>query len=395
MVRGFFWLIVLACALPLAAQEGELDACVVMVTVVWPDHDLSTAQVRVFRDERRQDLVEAFPAMDDSGRIVVAVPPGTYYVTALVDLNKNDKLDAGDGLGFHGVVDPSADRPQPLEVKDKLSSLRLVIALQMQADGKLAPTGVTLPPPEAATPITWCQVSGTVSGGTGKRQVVLLVPKSPRRPCHVSLPDAAGSFGLTVAAGEYYVFALEDTTENEGAGPGDLFAVHGYMAEMAREFPVVKIEQDLAEVKLDLQWRVSETGLLKSLDGTTEGPQVALETLPAVLLGTVANMPPGPVVVVSASADARFRGQAGSASTTDGRFVMALAQGVYYLNATSVQDPEGRTRRPGDLLGFHGVSDLRKAHGPQPVALRSGEIRAVEMALIAKLDEQLRPTPIE
>ena len=48
----------------------------------------------------------------------------------------------------------------------------------------------------------------------------------------------------------------------------------------------------------------------------------------------------------------------------------------------------------GDRIGFYGVADLRLAHGPQPVALRPGELRHVSLALVAQLDEQLRPVPL-
>ena len=396
MSRYVFCCIILACALPLAAQEPNPNDCLIMVGLVWPDHDLSTAQVRVFRDARRQDLVEAFPAVDATGKVLLTLAPGTYYLTALVDLNNNGKLDAGDGLGFHGVMDPNTDQPQPLEVKAKLSALRIPISLVMREDGKLAPTSVKLAAPETPPPVKECRVAGTVSGGSpGKAQVVLLVAKSPRGPSYAALPAAEGGFSVTVLAGEYYIFAAEDTNGTEGLGPGDLFAVHGYGAEMGHDFPTVKVEQDTADIPLTLQWRVSDTGLLKSLDDTVEGPQVALQTLPAVLIGSIANVPEGSKAIVSACTDSRFGGEVDTASTSDGRFVLSLGAGVYFLNVMSVRNPDGVTRAAGDLVGFYGVSDLRLAHGPQPVALRPGELRVVEIRLVARLDEQMRPVAIE
>jgi len=382
----------LACALPLFAQ-GQ-DECVVVVSLHWPDHDLAAAQVRVFRDAQRHDLVAAFPATDAGGKVILALAPGTYYLTALADLNKNDKLDAGDGLGFYGVLDPNTDQPQPLEVKAKLSALRLPISLVMQADGKLAPTGVKLPALEPP-PVKVCRLSGTLSGGSGKLQIVYLVPKGPSGPSYAALPGADGSFSLTFAAGEYYVFAAEDTNGTEGLDPGDLFAVHGYRTELGRDFPTVQLGQDVADLKLALQWRIGDTGLLKSLDGATEGPQVALDTLPAIVMGSISDMPAGSKAIVSACTDARFIGIVNTASTGDGHFMLSLGAGVYYLSAMSIQHPDGETRTAGDLVGFYGVSDLRQAHGPQPVALRPGEIRSVSIGLTAKLDEQLHPVPIE
>ena len=395
-------LFVLACGLPALAQ-GQPAApaqCVVVVGLHWPDHDLSHAQVRVFRDKTRRDLVEAFPSTGAEGRVVVALAPGTYYLTAIVDLNNDGQLNAGDGLGFYGVEDPNTQQPEPLEVKEGAAPavVRMAISLTMLAEGKLAPTGVKLPAVEAPPAVKNCRVSGTLTGGEGKLRVCFAVAGDGSFS-RATLPAADGSFSLVVPAGKYYVFAAEDANDTEGLDPGDLFAVHGYRPEQGAEFPITEIADGVAELALALQWRVSDTGLLRSLDDTATGPQVALETLPAVLIGSVANLPAGSGVVVNACADARFAGLVDTAATADGHFALALGAGAYYLSAVSVKGaevapPSPGSRSEGDRIGFYGVSNLRLAHGPQPVALRPGEIRTVSIALTAQLDKDLRPVPL-
>lgn len=393
---------VLACALPMLAQ-GQPAApaqCVVVVGLYWPDHDLGRAQVRVFRDKTRRDLVEAFPSTGAEGRVVVALAPGTYYLTAIVDLNNDGQLNAGDGLGFYGVEDPNTQQPEPLEVKEGAppAVVRMAISLTMLAEGKLAPTSVKLPPLEAPPVVKNCRVAGVVTGGSGRLRVCYMVAADGSFS-RAALPGADGSFSVVVPAGKYYVFAAEDANETEGLDPGDLFAVHGYRPEQGAEFPTTEIADDVADLALALQWRVSGTGLLRSLDDTATGPQVALETLPAVLIGSVANVPAGSGVVVNACADARFAGLVDTAATAGGHFALALGAGAYYLSAVSVRGAEAAAPSPGsrsegDRIGFYGVSNLRLAHGPQPVALRPGEIRTVSIALTAQLDKDLRPVPL-
>lgn len=394
------WALSALCCLPVAAQDPPAAPaqCVVVVGLHWPDHDLGHAQVRVFRDAARRDLVEAFPSMGPEGRIIVALTPGTYYLTAVVDLNNDGQLNAGDGLAFYGVEDPNTQQPQPLEVKAGVAPavVRMPISLTMLAEGRLAPTGVKLPVLVAPPTPRDCRISGTLTGGAGKLRVCLVVAGDGSFS-RATLPAADGSFSLVVPTGKHYVFAAEDLNDTEGLDPGDLFAVAGYRAEQGAEFPTLDIAGDVADLALTLQWRVSETGRLQSLDGTTDGPQVALETLPAVLLGTVEGVPAGSGAAISACTDARFTGLAETIGTPDGHFTLALGAGVYYLNAVSLKDAAaapGGGRAAGDRIGFYGVSDLRLAHGPQPVALRPGELRHVSLALVAQFDEQLRPVPL-
>lgn len=385
------WLLILSCCWPAWAQDRPNPAaqCVVVVGLHWPDHDLSHAQVRLFRDKERRDSVGAFPTTDADGKVVMAVAPGTYYLTAVVDINNDGQLNAGDGLGFYGVEDPATQQPQPLEIKEQASAFWLPISLTMLPDGKLGPTGVKPPLPQAEAPLR--RLTGTVTGGSGAPVVVYLVPAGGRGQSVAAVVGADGAFELRFTAGEYYVFALEDTNRTEGADPGDLCAVHGYTPEQKQAFPTVQLAQDVADLPLRLQWRITETGLLRQLEDQTDGPQMALETLPAVIIGDVTGAVAG---IARAGSDAGFAGAGTSAPIANERFIMALPAGVYYVSAMTSAQPGGKPA-PGDRLGFYGVSDLRKAHGPQPVALKPGEVATVALRLVAKLDEQLRPVPTE
>jgi uncharacterized protein (DUF2141 family) len=222
------------------APAQQPDQCVVIVSLYWPGHDLTHSQVRVFRDAQHQDLVGAFPATDAEGKVLMAVAPGMYYLTAVVDTDNDGKLSAGDGLGFYGVLDPKQERPAPVEIKEKAFAIWIPISLVMGADGKLTPTGVTKPaPPPPPKSVT---LSGQVTGlqATGLT-VVYAVPKSGQGACYAALPaPEKGDFALQVAAGEYYLFAVQDVNETEKVEAGDLMAVFGYTPGQGRNFPTAR-----------------------------------------------------------------------------------------------------------------------------------------------------------
>ncbi|MEN6643585.1 MAG: hypothetical protein ABFE08_14195 [Armatimonadia bacterium] len=396
-------LIISALALAAAACAQQPGDSVVVATVYWPNHDLSAVQVRVFRDKERRDLVGAFPAVDKSGRVVMTFPPGTYYLTAIVDSNNDGKLGPDDGLGFYGVLDPNWDQPQPLEVKAQALQIDLPIVLMMTGEGRLAPTGVKLPgppaPPTAPEPPKYITISGTLAGRADKGPAfVYLVPK--QGACHVAAPDAEGRFALVCPAGEYYFFAMQDTDENERAANGDLMAVYGYDPAQGTAYPSVQLAADMPNVALALQWRIDPTGLLKAVEGEATGPQTAPDTFPAVVHGTI-QWPAGatvpetlPPVIIRASSDARFTNTVASITTRGGAFALCLPQGLYFLSFYTDTDGDGKAGA-GDYMGFFGVNDLRKSRGPQPLLLGPGELRPIELFVTLRLDDKAQPAPLE
>lgn len=392
MLRPLACLTILVTVLAPALAQ---DQCVVLVGLHWPDHDLSHAQVRVHRDKERRDLVGAFPATDASGKVLLTAAPGTYYLSAVVDMNNDGQLNAGDGLGFYGVEDPNTQQPQPLEIKEKASGLWLTISLMMDKDGKLTPTGVRQPAPQ--TEPARHQLSGAVTGGTEATTIIYLVPASGHGQCFATTAGENGAFELGFTDGTYFVFAIKDTNATEGADPGDLCALHGYTAEQGKAFPTTQLTADVANAQLQLQWRISNTGLLKHVETQADGPQMALQTLPAAILGQVMEPDSAASGMATASGSARFAGDTVTARITGARFVLSVPAGLYYLSVMARSGPASNDLKPalpGDLIGFYGVTDIKKAHGPQPVALMPGEMLPVRIHLIGKLDEQLHPTPL-
>ena len=384
--------VIVLALLAVAAYAQEADQCIGVVSLLWPGHELSHAQVRVFKDAGYKDLVESFPATGAEGKVVLVVPPGSYYLTAVVDLDNDGKISPGDGLGFHGVADPATDRPTPLQAKDKAFVLELPITFTVGEGGKLTPNTVARPPAPTATTVKMVALSGKVTGGgTAGVIVAYAVPKSGQGAfCAAVVNATEGSFVLQVPSGDYYLFAVQDANQDEKVGAGDLMAVYGYTAEQGRLFPTATFADTVGDLQLALQWRLTDTGLLKAVEGEAEGPLTAPDTIPAVVYGELKGQPAQTAGAVRVATDAGFSEAAGTFVTDNGHFVLALPKGLYFLSAMVDADGNGQAS-PGDLLGFYGIDDFRLGHGPQPLLVTGGELRPLDLKLSAQLDGELRP----
>lgn len=386
-----------ACGWAQEAPEPQL----VVATVHWPGQDLTNAHVRVFRDPQRQDLVGSFPALDTTGRCVLPLEPGEYYMMAVVDVNGDEALSPGDGMGFYGVVDPNNSQPQPCRVTADTTEVLIVISLAMTAERKLALTGVAEPEPPKQRQVL--NVAGTLSGLSEQGLAcVYFVPTDGGRCFAAAVARPDGDFRAIVVDGQYYLFAAQDASGDEVIGEGDLVALPGYAADQGEAFPTTQLAEHQPELQLELTWRIGREGLLQVRDGEASGPRMALETLPAVVLGGVPNMPsrlaeaqdePAPSPgIVRAFRDPALREQAGAWQFVGSEFALCVPTGMYFLTVTADRDANARPTA-GDQLGFYGVADLAKSHGPQPLMLRPGELRVVEVSLVATLNHELKPEP--
>lgn len=384
-------------AWPALAQQGapdaEPDPVLVIGQIYWPGKDLTNAQIRVFRDQQRQDPVGAFPSLDNTGRCLLPLRPGEYWLMAVVDLNGDQKLGPGDGLGFYGVVDPTQSQPQPFKVEEKTFAALLPISLEMGQDNKLVATGVQEPPPPG--PTRWVTLAGHVSGQADQGPVLVYLVPQGGGLCFAALATApTGQFTATVAAGRYYVFAVQDSNDDARVSLGDRVAVYGYSPEQGAAFPTAEFKDNQAELALTLGFGIGEGGQLKALAGDGLGPKMDLGTLPALIRGHVRNMPDAEGRgMVRAFRDATLREEVGLARCYGGDFALCLPEGLYFLSVFADRDGNDKPT-PGDWVGFFGVDDLLKSRGPQPLMVRTGEIRTLDLGLTAVLDAASHPAPL-
>lgn len=384
---------------PLPALEGPRGVPV-LGRVVWPDHDLSNAQVRVYADAERTKLVDAFPSGGASGALLLALNPGTYYLMAFVDVDGDGKPGPGDGIGFYGVTDVES-RPRPFVVDPGSDALTVLIpiAFKIAPDGRsLEPVPVRLPAPYAAERDT--PISGRVTGGTGldNERFVLLIPLAAHSPPRAALIGPEGTFRLEAVPGSYYLIAIENLGPDDAIGRGDLIGVPHYEPAMGSSLPTLRAGEGetLEGIVISLDWALAGDGRLRSGDGSVLGPRLNIGGLPAIVAGVVTRFgEPVPGVHVRAYADEELSELHYSTATDErGRFCLGMRPQGYYVVAMRDVDGDGTTG-PGDELGFFGIDHERLSARPERLALRPGEVHLEgNIPLVMVVDDDNRPVPL-
>jgi len=363
------------CAAPASCQAlpqtSTAEPEVVVVAVIWPGQDLSRARFYVFADAEMKDRVDVFPAGGPSGAGVMVLRPGKYYLMAVVDVNGNDKPDAGDSFGFYGVQDCSAQtHPQPFTVgPDQPHSVSVRILMTMDEGGRLRPV-----PPGPQQPGS---VVGIVVGAGDNQAVVLLLQVDEGPEPLACVVRSEGSFELRAAPGRYRLIVVADADESGSVTDQDLVGWKG------QENP-----QQPDEVTV-LPGEVVNAGEI--ILSAKELPIKPAE-LPAVLVGHVpgAGLAVGANTTLSLHRDQHLKTLARTVAVGgDGRFCAALAPGTYYAKVTVDFEADGALTA-GDMLGFFGVSDIRGGDKPQPLQLAAADLRDLVISLTAQLDDSGR-----
>ena len=394
-------------AAPAVGQTGAPFGPTVLGRIVWPDHDLSQAQVRLYSDKGLTKLVDQFPTGGRGGTFVLIVDPGEYYLMAVVDDNGDGKVNAGDGLGFYGVakLGEAGQEPKPLKVSADamVSDVAIPIVAVLGDDGKpkaIAVEGPVVPAAPQGVPAT---IGGKITGADGLKApvFVLVVRAADRSPAAVAEASAAEpSFGFTPAPGDYQVFALADLSGDGELGEGDAVGVYGVAdwATPPQELPKLALASGAAMggLEIALSGRLAVDGVVNPPQGTGSF-RLDLSAMPAIVAGSVpfpaAGLKP---VYVRLSADPGMSQPIASCECKPGAgsFVVAVPPRTYYLTAVVDEDDDGRVG-PGDAIGFYGVDDLTSGKAPSAVAVSPASIvTGLKIRIIVRISDDGKPTPI-
>jgi len=394
------------------AQDEDLGVPVVGM-IVWPGADLSHAAIKVFQDAGLRKLVDEFPAAEEGGLAVLALPPGTYYLMAVVDANGNNQLDAGDGVGFYGVTDLTdpQQRPQPYVVRGNATDAPAVsipiVAVRDEA-GKLRAIAATVTapppveggsegPPEPGTPPEEGLIGGRVTRPADLTcpLFVLLVPSEGAGEPLAAPIGTDDSFALVPSPGKYRLYVVGDANGNRRLDAGDPVGMYGVddWAQVAEPLPVLAIAAGAGAQGL----RVDVAGVLGEGDGvlprgaTAEQPpaaaRLALGDLPALMAGRVAipegNEAAATVLVFRDVGLTQLVARAVCAP--DGGYALAVPPGTCYLMAALDTVADGRIG-PGDTIGFYGIEAAEPNAAPPPVTLGPAGLRSdLDIALTMQI----------
>jgi len=392
---------------PAVGQTGAPFGPTVLGRVIWPDHDLSQAQVRLYSDKGLTRLVDQFPTGGKGGTFVLIVDPGEYYLMAVVDDNGDGKVNAGDGLGFYGVtkLGETGQEPKPLKVSADamVSDVVIPIIAVLGDDGKPKAIAVEAPVGPAAPEGVPATIGGKITGAEGLKApvFVLVLRAADRSPADVAEASAAEpSFEFTAAPGDYQVFALADLSGDGKLGEGDAVGVYGVAdwATPPQELPGLALASGAAVggVEIALSGRLGTDGVVSPPQGAGSF-RLDISALPAIIAGSVPFPAAGlKTVCVRLSADPGMSQSLASCECKPGTgsFVIAAPPRTYYLTAVVDEDGDGRVG-PGDAIGFYGVDDLTSGKAPSPVAVGPGSIETgLRIPIIIRISDDGKPTPI-
>jgi hypothetical protein len=404
------------------APEAQGEGLVVMLTVTWPGADLMNASFRVFADATMREPLDVFPA--PGGSALAVLPPGEYYVMAIVDLNGNNVADAGDGFGFHGVSGlTDGSRPSPLTVApEQFNSATIPILLVQGPDGRLMPIGDT-------TRRTTGTLEGSFEkGGPDPGGATTLLAILPVESGVAPVVRQVGyEFELQVPAGAHRLVVVADTDASGTISPGDLMVQRGF-----RDEPIT-IEPEGTTVIGPLVLAPCEQvpeGIPPLLAGYISGITLPENARATVTFCTDQTLREEAFSVV-ADASGRFAtavppafgpgGEVSEAAVTDecpaggthevgerdsrgrlhcakcGRFIKEPtppAAPKLYLRLGLDMDADGHLG-PGDMLGFFGVDDILSGETPAPIEISAATLRTdLEVQISARIDAEGQLTAV-
>ncbi len=167
------------------------------------------------------------------GSFTLNLPPGKYYLMAIIDKNNTNLFDSGDALGIYGIQDlhESQVSPQPVLVRSNqfVPDLRITITGQQIESGKIIPTLESAAQVDLADIVT-AQAAGKVRW-TGKplKGAVIQVFREPilLKEIHQVEVDEAGNFSLQLLPGDYYLIVNVDADNNGKYSAGDGLGGYG------------------------------------------------------------------------------------------------------------------------------------------------------------------------
>jgi uncharacterized protein (DUF2141 family) len=389
------------------AQESVVDrvldenAAVITGRVTWSGHNISKTTVQVYKDESLKDLYTAGILMNEQGNYEFRLEPGTYYLVAFVDENRDGRFDVGDGMGIYGITDWS-DRSQQKQAvtvttKERRENLDISITAmmvqvgdktQIVAEGDAGiqqPKSFKLELDEISTGITGQVLwpNHTFTNGI----VLAYTDLSWNYRAAQTEVDKDGKFTLNLPPGKYYLLAIIDENGTNLFDAEDEFGIYG-MNNLKRAFPKpVLVEQKklTKNVEITIVGRQEESGRIISLqDG--EEIQISPGAETAKVSGKVI-WPEHPVnnsVIQVYNDQTLTKAMKEVGVDENGNFSLNLPGGDYYIIASVDADGDGKYSA-GDGIGGYGTTDITQ-NPPAKLTLGEGDIQNIKIFISSEYD---------
>ena len=375
--------------------------------ILWDGHDLSHANVSVYRDERLRELyISGIPQVGD-GRFTLRVEPGRYYLVASIDVDKSGNFNVGDGFGVFGITawNDKTQKYQIIEIGSRETVRDIEIPITARAtdaggkfnivpESEYRPSTLQRFESDLRTATSGCMGTVTLAGDNGvpkpsaatdqKTLILAYTDLSWKYRAGITTVSASGAWTLNLPPGKYYFMAIVDNNGTNRLDAGDSFGFYGVENMRKRgEFPepvLVSPNKFTGNIGITIGAIYQQSNRMN-------------EENSSILTGKV-SLPGRTSARVEVYADAALVNPIASGETAaDGTFNIALPPGEYYVLVNLDADKNGRYSE-GDGLGGYGTLDITTTP-PTPVTLSAGENLNIELLLSARYDANghLHATP--
>ncbi len=192
----------------------------------------------------------------DTGNWTFNLPPGKYYLMAIVDNNRTNKLDSGDDFGFYGVEDmrKRGSFPQPVLISPNrfTENIEITITATYQNRKKTQKEATST-------------LAGIVSpiSGDAKARIEVYADAALVAPVVSAETDTEGKFRFLLPPDEYYVIVNLDADKNGRYSEGDGLGGYGTVDITTQPpSPLALAEGDIRNIELVISARYDANGLL-------------------------------------------------------------------------------------------------------------------------------------
>lgn len=309
--------------------------------------------------------------------------PGKYYLMAVVDKNRSNKLDTGDTYGFYGVKDINKRGAFPKPVLVKRHTFTENLEIQVSA----AYTKIDEKNQQRTS-----QISGRIvpmPQNASKIQVEVYTSSALVNPIATVTTDMDGQFTIKLPVGEYYLIANHDVDADGKYSEGDRLGGFGTDAITTKPPSPLAIEEgETRAIYIQMSARYDVEGQLVEFDANDEkilsgniGPNgIATENMGSDTdqMGSITgkitsyfsttkpksvntdnhleNQQPTPDGLLSLSTTPDFRKPMWMPLFIDenGTFLVDVKPGKYYVMAVIDQNSDGRSGL-SDGIGIYGT----------------------------------------
>ncbi len=283
--------------------------------------------------------------VSESGAWMLNLPPGKYYLMAIVDNNGTNRLDTGDGFGFYGVENmrKRGEFPEPVLVSSNKFTENIDITItatyqkaeRMDGDNSSILTGkVSLP-------------------GNTPARVEIYADAALVNPIASGETATDGTFNIALPPGEYYVIVNLDADKDGKYSEGD--GLGGYGTLDITTTPPAPITLNAGEnlnIELLLSARYDANGHLRA---TPPGIEVHIDQ--GSITGRIAwdgyKIQRG---ILTLSYTPEFTEPIAMPITVDesGHYQVNVLPGIYYVMAVMDANKDGKTGIT-DGVGIYGT----------------------------------------